>query len=483
MANARITSVNAADFDLDGETELLLTTESEEGSFLQLYQGVKLAFSLPIAPGSRPAVMGINSQLQVDVLVNLPTGLTVLIYSENAFKQVPFSAFADPSCLQSPFFPLSEPHSAAAIDLNGDCLADLFLTVGDLEGNTYFQVWLNAKNSKYCLVFSEKAPLEAGQVAFGDVNRDGREDLVFPVGREQVHVLFNANSASHVCEFDGNLSNFTLMDLGAMTNTDLKEILTLPAPIYPGSLDFPPTLRLGDLDLDGFPDLLVTLDEVDGPEVLFFHNIEGRSFAPDASSEFAKIHNSSGLVGAFFDLDENGVLDILLTAQNESSLSVLSFYNNLVEDTFHLKAVMRDGTSTSAFPGAVFTYTVTDMDMNSLYYRCTQQPQSAWFALLPPFCLAGTGRTVSYVEDFYAALPLPEHSSRMWTPIIPNSDLLVLPSSGNTEDWKLQLFANPSHFLIPCIASSLSVLLLLGTFIVWRYGKERKEDRARHRFA
>jgi len=462
--------------------ELLLTTAYEGNSLLVLYQGLNPAFSLPIGTKSRPAVMSINSQLQVDVLVNLPSGLTVLIYSESAFKQVPFHTFADPNCLQGPFLPLSEPHSAASIDLNGDCLADLFLTVVDPEGNLYFQVWLNAKNSKYCLVLSENPPFLAGQVAFADVDRDGREDLVFPVGREQVHVLFNSNSASHVCEFDDNLGNFTLTDLGSMTNTDLKKIITLPAPLYPGSPDFPPTLRLADLDLDGFPDLLVTLSEIEGPEVVYFHNIEGRSFAPDPNSEFAKIQNSSGLIGAFFDLDENGVLDILLTSQNEASLSVLSFYNNLVEDTFHLKAVMRDGTSTSAFPGAVFTYTVTDMDMNALYYRCTQQPQSAWFALLPPFCLAGTGRTVTYVEDFYAALPLAEHSSRMWTPIIPNSDLLVLPSRGSTDEWKLELFANPSHFLVPCIVTSLSVLVLLGAFIIWRYGREQKKDRSRHRF-
>ena len=478
---ATITSVNAADFDLDGETELLITTRSGQGCLLQLYQGVTPVFALPISAGSRPALLSVNSHLQVDVLINLNSVPTVLIYSGKGFNQVPLQAFADPNCLQGPILPLSEPHSAAAIDLNGDCLSDLFLTVVDAEGNLYFQVWLNAKNSKYCLVLSEKPPMSTGQVAFADVNRDGREDLVFPVGTDQIHVLLNSNSASHVCAFDGeHLTNFTLSDLGALTSTDLKKIITLPAPIDTGSPDFPPTLRLADMDLDGFPDLLVTLSEIEGSEVIFFHNIDGGSFSPDSSTEFEKVHNSSGLIGAFFDLDENGILDILMTAETEEGLAVYSFYNNLVEDTFHLKAVMRDGTSSCAFPGAVFTFTVTDMDMNSLYYRCTQQPQSAWFALLPPFCISGTGRTVTYVEDFYAALPLADHSSRMWTPIIPNSDLLVLPSSASTEDWKLELFANPSHFLVPCIITSLSVLALLGAFIIWRYGRERKKDR--HRF-
>ena len=469
---------------MDGDTDLLLTMETMGNSSLVLYSKREIALSMQVPALSRPALVSVTSNLHVSALINLNFTPTLLIYTQNGFFPVTLSAFLDPTCENGPIFPLSEPHSAASIDLNGDCLSDLFLTVCDSQGNRYFQVLLNAKNGNYCLVLTEKVGNSTGQVTFADVNKDGKADLLFPVGNDRIHILFNSNSASHTCEFDENaLRNFTLLDLNSEISTEWKEILDLPLEMYPGTEDFPATIRLSDMDLDGYPDLLVTLQGENGPEVVYFHNTNGRVFDIDSNAEYEKIRETGGEIGGFFDLDENGVMDVLVTWRNDSGVRVRSYYNNLVEDTFHIKAVMRDGSSYSAYPGAVFTYTVTDMDMNSLYYRCTQLPLTAWFSLSPPFCLAGTGRTVTYIENLYAALPLAEHSSRMWTPIIPNSDLSVVPSAHSTEDWELLLFANPSRYLVPIIATSLSLLALLGAFILWRYGKERKMDRVRHRLS
>lgn len=417
---------------------------------------------------------------------------SVLVNNGASFVETSLSAFSDPDCVQGPFLPLSSPHSTAFVDLNGDCLADLFLTVVDPLGTLFFQVWLNGKNQKYCLVYHEQAPDGAGQVSFADVDRNGMDDLVFPVGEDQIFVIFNDNSQSVNCKFrPESFEHFRLPDLNGLDSTDNKTIVTLSAnySLSKGEPDFPATLQLADMDLDGFPDLLAPLYDVEAQHtaMVFFANRERdsrRTFVSSGQTEYHKVRELNSLGGAFFDLNENSIMDILVTILTENkTLAVASFYNNLVADTFHLKAIMADGDNFyGCFPGAVFTFDVTDLDMNQINRRCSQQPLTAWFALQPPYCLAGTGRTVSYIENFNAAVPFAKHSSRMWTPIIPNSDLIVLPTRDNTDDWRLELFANPSDSLLYVIASNLVVLAVLGAFIIWRLHKEKQRD-ARSKFS
>ena len=58
------------------------------------------------------------------------------------------------------------------MDLNKDCLADIFLTTADQTG-VYFEVWLNNNDGDYCLVLKELAPTGAGMVSFADIDKNG----------------------------------------------------------------------------------------------------------------------------------------------------------------------------------------------------------------------------------------------------------------------------------------------------------------------
>lgn len=52
---------------------------------------------------------------------------------------------AEPDCITKGLTSsrLTSPHSSAFIDLDGDCMSDLFLTVEDTSsGRKYYEIWL-----------------------------------------------------------------------------------------------------------------------------------------------------------------------------------------------------------------------------------------------------------------------------------------------------------------------------------------------------
>ena len=76
------------------------------------------------------------------------------------------------------------PHSNAFIDLDGDCLADLFLVCEDPSDaqRLSYQIWVNAKEAGFKLAQSGPLPhgTAPGAVTFADMDRDGTMDMVFP---------------------------------------------------------------------------------------------------------------------------------------------------------------------------------------------------------------------------------------------------------------------------------------------------------------
>jgi integrin alpha FG-GAP repeat containing protein 1 len=81
---------------------------------------------------------------------------------------------------------LSEPHSSAFIDLDGDCLADLFLVCkGSAAWSLTYQIWIAEKvnegsASTYKFAKGGTLPPGAGALSFADMDRDGTIDVVFP---------------------------------------------------------------------------------------------------------------------------------------------------------------------------------------------------------------------------------------------------------------------------------------------------------------
>lgn len=508
-----INSTSTGDFNSDGRLDLLITRTHNGQSTVEIYLQRTNSFDLvPTRVFNKtlghPSVIDLNCDSYPDIVLNGRVGTSdsqALVYEQQrldrSFLPRPLLDYAFLSldhCISPTHGVLRTPHSTAFVDLNGDCLADLFLTTLDALGNQFFEIWLNMKNGEYCVVQIAQAPVGAGQVSFADVDRNGVEDVVFPVcvdnsciGGSEIHVIFNDNNDVPRCKFDNNIisyKRFKPLDLFANETSTGALVQPLPSGLsYPLSdEDAPLTLRTGDFDLDGFPELIVTVESNSGTFCGLFANVEGlglqrRAYTLRESDEFRKLRDKTGAVMcAFFDLDENGVLDVVLSVMDKNGKYLTySFYNNFLDDAYRLKAMVLSSESSfsSSYSGPVLMFSFLRLDMSLVKMHATQQPQSAYFALIPPYCVFGIGRVISYIEDFHATVPTLAHSSRWWSPVIPNSYLIVCPTKTDVERWQLLLFHNPEARVGWAMVGVAIFLCLVGSWAVCRRRREHNADK------
>lgn len=103
-------------------------------------------------------------------------------------------------------------------------------------------------------------------------------------------------------------------------------------------------------------------------------------------------------------------------------------------------------------------------------------PTSGYNRLGRPYNIYGIGRTNSYIEELYVAMPRRRDNTKVWSPIIPNSYLIISPDDSDPELWFLELFANPTDKIGLIIIISVGCLIIIGGIVLWRYNKERRED-------
>ena len=83
------------------------------------------------------------------------------------------------SCIvvsESEIYGLKSPHSSAVLDLNGDCISDLFvLSQKDpfSNGSVFFEAWIRTIGTDgaalFCLKYYEEVDYDVSQVAFADI--------------------------------------------------------------------------------------------------------------------------------------------------------------------------------------------------------------------------------------------------------------------------------------------------------------------------
>ncbi len=134
-------------------------------------------------------------------------------------------------------YSFTNPHSNSFVDFNGDCGADLFITSQDSSGNTYFEIWLRTSDSKFCLVDVTKITNPISMVSIGDMNNDGRLDLVYavlPTDTTQamsLNIVYNtfASDPANPCTLQNTkmVSPFTSGAYNSAESTSVNVILGL----------------------------------------------------------------------------------------------------------------------------------------------------------------------------------------------------------------------------------------------------------------
>ncbi|KAJ8581014.1 hypothetical protein M405DRAFT_869047 [Rhizopogon salebrosus TDB-379] len=566
---APIYNVIPGDFTHDGKLDLLVMSanRASNGLDMTLYIGnhdgtfASETISAPSSTLSEPIPVDVDGDMQIDLL---GTAYSQGTYSDplTVWRNTWNVSQSQPTLFElvNPPFngnqcTLANPHSNAVIDLNGDCLADIFLVCEDSSGRKSFQIWVNNKDSGFSLNQTADLPSGTQGITFADVDRDGTIDMVFPscssvssagVGSGCViNIVYNqqlplcSSAASLTTDKEGNRicrrpeelctadPNFkfdlsTGSDNDAYVRIPLSDLLPSSSTSSLLVLDttYTPTLplpiKLGDANLDGFPDLLFIVynpsDNSQTPKLLFSEpcvrglggcdeNGEGRrgfQLVTKGAEALEAVKDARGV--AFLDMDEDGTLDIVVQRTGEQNQGSVSFVqNNFYYDAFFLNAIVLNGACNNAwctdsngstyspfgvsYSGASYKYTVLDTSGRRSAAQVGQLPQTSYHALMTPYSFFGLGRTNNYIENLFVGSTkhTQEHFINM-EGVIPNSRVVIHPALDDGT-WRRELFLRPGAW-VPWVTLTVVVTtVILAAIVFVLHLNEKREDELERRRA
>lgn len=389
---------------------------------------------------------------------------------------------------------ISHPHSNAYLDLNNDFLPDLVVTTEES-----FEIWISTEQGfayrstidlPYNISRDKDFKGVLGQTLYLDVELTGKMDLLVPL-----------------C-FDEHCTNSTIMMYSngwhnlRINFRDNKNMLW--GFVKPDGRRYTDTITLrgGDFNMDGYPDILATLQSTTGRQRQSFllENV-----ACEACIGFSRtfeirwqalnpFYNETAMA-VFYDFYQDGILDVILVEVDKASKEyrTAAFKNSLDYDANFVKVMVLTGRTNSMYPispgslgkkkrtygtnlpGPSIAYKTTTQDGSPRNAIAAQLPQSAHFSLNLPYTTFGLGRTPNFVDALTIGVA---GKSREWPQIIPNSQMVVIPNPiGEPYRWKAQLFVTPSKLILLSAAALTGTCGLISAIIVGLYWKERREDK------
>jgi integrin alpha FG-GAP repeat containing protein 1 len=489
------------DFDGDAFMDVMFTTNegSEKiGIYVSWGESEKLNCSSETSPlvimKSEPLALDYNDDMIIDLFgldENGERTFWIFDKSRTAPKPQKMKLNSDEK------HELSVPHSHAFLDLNDDFHADLFLTRKDDKA----EIWLSDESSSESrFVFNRTIDYGVGtrnlfgQSVFVDMELNGELNHLVPVchNRKCTNSSIWVHSGEHFHNLNINFYQNDNKTLWGFMQPDENEF-------YKRTI----TLRSGDFNNDGFPDLLCTLQKSDGTiQTFLMENVKNedarnsdkfkRTFIIrwDALLPFGE----NTIMGSFYDFFQDGILDVVMLQKNGKKYKPLAFRNTLDYDANFVKVIVLTGLTNkrppskkTAFgakrrnnygtnlPGPRIKYYTTTQEGTPQHGGSCQLPQSAYLSLHLPYTIFGLGRTPNFVD--FIEIGLARHS-RKWPQTIPNSQLFVIPSPlDKPKDWKIQLFVTPSKIIFKSVFALLGICFVISVIIIALHIKERRQDK------
>lgn len=399
-----------------------------------------------------------------------------------------------------------DPTSIAFVDMDGDCLPDLVIPT-----SCGLEVWSNPADSgrKFWNLSAKRTNVGSDlkllglevfnanhgdqSLAFADFNSDGTIDIAVP-NRNRQDLLIHLNiqkkrRTNALCERDSEWMLDRRTGLSTGLNLRRKTVRYLLR-----SIEVPPSLHIGDYDLDGLPDILVIDGSSSRP--IIFRNLGLWDDKHVRQSMFQRMErkaeeglsggNAGAVTGTFFDTDESGRQDMLIVrGGNETRL----IWNNMREETDSLffKGTVLSGLPYRRDPRPFVpvvgnTLKVSYMERGSrerVVRTCSQCGQGGFWQLRMCNCQFGLMRIANYIEELWAGAG---NGRRSWTNLMPNSMAVVWAETdgavGGADAWWMEYFTQRRSSQILRVSALLVVaLMVLAVAILVLQQQERKEDR------
>jgi integrin alpha FG-GAP repeat containing protein 1 len=478
FADRTITSVVPGNFDGDARLDVMVTVlvpgpDNLTDIFI-LWGGLNYLNCSNVTEVFRmkgqPLMLDYNHDMIVDLFGEDSSGnRTFLLFNASRTESLQIVPMKKPEGMKE-YDPLRVPHSHAFLDLTGDCATNLLLST-----EVDFELW-TLKDEVLSFIKKIKPPAgiakeQMGQSLFLDLELTGKMYHLLPVcfdKFENCTPCRNSTLFAYVNDKWHNL-NPVLKD----STYQLWGFYRCDRQSYRDTV----TLRAGDFNMDGYPDILATLSvQKLHSKVFLLTNVESpsgslsRTYAMHGDV-LAPMKNETTL-GAFYDLYQDGILDVILYGSGR----VQAFRNTLDYDANFVKVMVLTGLDRGGnLPGPSISYRTTTQEGDVRAAVTAQLPQSAHFSLGLPYTMFGLGRTPNFVDTLMVGVA---GHSKAWTQIIPNSQMVVIPHPLNqTSKWRAQLFITPSKMILLSVAALTGTCVLIIAIIGALYWKERREDR------
>lgn len=520
----KVIGVHVGDFGNDGTLDLLLH-DGEQGRLFFGDGAGNFNASTPLVIPEMPresAVIDADADLVPDVFVAFGNGTRGFW----VFERKPESKQAEPSVpisqegsMQFKPWPggenrasdgtnceVKDPVSISFVDMDGDCLPDLVIPT-----SCGLEVWSNPaqSNRKFWELSANRSSAGSDlrmlglevfnyahrdqSIAFADFDSDGTIDIA--VGnRKRQDLLIHLNKQKKrdveaLCTKDPEW----MLDRRTGLSTGMNLRPTKVGRLF-GSIEVPPSLHVGDYDLDGMPDIMV-IDGSSSRPILFRneglwddkHLRDSHFKRMERKEEEGLSSGNSGSVTAmFFDTDESGRQDILVVrGGNETRL----IWNHVRQeaDSLFFKGTMLSGLPYGRMPrpfapvaGNSFKLSYMERGSRSRVTRiCSQCSQGGLWQLRPCNCQFGLMQIANYIETLWAGGGA---GTRSWTNLMPNSMAVIWAETaegrGDASLWWMEYFTQRrGSQMLRVSALLVASLAVLGVAILALQQQERKQDR------
>ncbi|KXN92003.1 T-cell immunomodulatory protein [Leucoagaricus sp. SymC.cos] len=540
----KVLNVVPGDFTHTGKLDLLVMSQGRNKNEIDMYvypsipnDGFDTVHPVKIqsSTAAQPIPLDVDGDLKIDLLGGTSDSGSQLQVWQNVWNS---------SSTNSPLFELqgshfngsnckiANPHSNAVVDLNGDCLADVFLVCDEGNGEKSYQIWLNKKSQGFIMTTRGSLPPGTQSISFGDIDRDGTIDMMFTT----CNSVSSSGVGSHC--YINIAYNHQLPLCSSTTESEIKggvRVCRHPSDLCVADDNFKFDLRnIPENDLfNRFPisslfpksSLLITDTTYDPPIPLsrndrtpcLVYSVpckpgvtgckpdgsgrRGWSVAEAGTKTLESVKDARGVT--FLDMDEDGTLDIMVqrTGSQDGS-KILFIQNNFYYDAFFLKAIVLNGACNNgwcytpngteryqpygvSYSGASYKYTVFDTVGQRSAAQIGQLPQTSYHALQTPYSFFGLGRTNNYIENLFVGTTLhaSEHYINM-EGVIPNSRVVILPPpDGSSGGWKRLLFLRPGSWVPLVTVTCIAGMVILAIIVFVLHLNEKREDELEKRRA
>jgi len=415
-----VTSVVPGDFDGDVFMDILVTTFNREQrlTYAHILWGgnghlnCSDKWNPPIEMRDQPLALDYNQDMIIDLFGVDKHGRRMFwVFNEN--RTTPLAIMMNGNWMS--LEPVRNPHSNAFLDLNSDFLPDLVVTT-----KKSFEIWLGTEQGfefsheidlPYNISVDKNFKGEFGQTLYLDVELTGKMALLLPLCFDEACI--NCTIMMYLNGWHNLRVNFH------DPNNVLWGFVKPNGHRYTETI----TLRGGDFNMDGYPDLLATLQSAKQAQSFLLQNVACDNCAGFNRTFEIKwqalnpFYNETAMA-VFYDFYQDGILDVILVEFDKTNnvYRTAAFKNSLDYDANFVKVMVLTGRTNSMYPispgslgkkkrtygtnlpGPSIAYRTTTQDGSPRNAIAAQLPQSAHFSLNLPYTTFGLGRTPNFVD-------------------------------------------------------------------------------------